>query len=233
MEIELRFYVYILKRPNGVQFYVGMGSGNRIDEHEMFARNGDKTHKSHIIRKIWASGETVRREIVGRFATDTEAKEVEKEFIAAIGRKDLKAGPLVNRTNGGDGVTGWSAEMRARHSVLTSKGMSRPEVQQKVRENIKRQFSQPDISEKMSRAEYWKSHENRAQQSIRIKKYFADPKVREEHAKRQKAMANRPETKEKHRLAAAARWKKPGFAEKRRATYAAKRAAKLAANALF
>ena len=40
-----QFYVYTLAYPDGKVFYVGKGSGYRIDQHEMEART-DKNNQS-------------------------------------------------------------------------------------------------------------------------------------------------------------------------------------------
>lgn len=244
MEVKLTFYVYVLKRPSGEPFYIGMGSGSRIDHHEIMARRGERTHKANVIRKIWATGDQVGKEIVAHFPSANEAKAAECALIATIGRKDLGAGPLLNRTNGGDGVTGWSKEMRRLHSARTSNGMKTVDVIEKARNNMRKQRSNPAIAISFLKIrEYWKKEENRSAQSQRVKEYFADPEVRRRHASRQKEIATKPEVKERHSRAAARRmqapgrreahaafmrelWKQPGFAEKRRATFAAKCASK-------
>jgi hypothetical protein len=249
MEVGPEYYVYILKRPSGEPFYVGMGKGDRVDQHEVFARRGERSHKASVIRKIWSSGGIVGKEIVARFVLDEDAKQAERDLISAIGRKDMDAGPLVNRTDGGDGVTGWSASMRKRHSIKTSNGMKNPEVIEKSRQNMLRQWSDPTIAEKFqSVAEYWKSAANRTAQSARVKQYFSDPDKRAAHGERMKLANQNPEMKQRHKKAARDRmavpgrreahsammrdlWKRPGFAEKRRATFAAKRMAKRTGNA--
>lgn len=170
--MTMRFYVYILRRPDGRPFYVGMGSGRRVLVHEELARTGDTSEKSHVIRKVWASGGEVRREIVARFGTDLEAKAHEVSLIAEIGRKDLGAGPLVNRTGGGDGVTSLSPEMKRLHAQRTREGMARPEVKAACRQHIERLRSDPVTRAKLARSkEYWADPLNRAAQSERTKRF--------------------------------------------------------------
>lgn len=56
------FYVYTLSYPEemgGAVFYVGKGTGNRIDFHEREARKGAYSHKCNTIRSIWRAGKQV------------------------------------------------------------------------------------------------------------------------------------------------------------------------------
>ncbi len=111
MDILPRFYVYVLCRPDGRPFYVGKGQGNRIDNHEAYARRGVRSRCCNVIRKIWRNGgEVVKQKL---FTTDDEqtAFDLERQLIAAIGREYL-----ANLTDGGDGVSGakYSAETWAK-----------------------------------------------------------------------------------------------------------------------
>lgn len=101
-----KFYVYILFRPwDGSPCYVGKGHGNRWRH---FSKNRNP-HLRNIIAK--AGGEVPHVKIRQNLAED-EAFSIERAFIKAIGRGDV--GPLVNMTDGGDGVAGLivSAETR-------------------------------------------------------------------------------------------------------------------------
>ena len=102
MDILPRFYVYVLCRPDGRPFYVGKGQGDRIGHHEAAARNGHKSRRYSIIRKIWREGGEVFRQKV--FTTDDEnmAYAMEQALIAAIGRKYL-----ANESDGGEGNRGY------------------------------------------------------------------------------------------------------------------------------
>lgn len=99
-----KFYCYVLYRPTGEPFYVGVGSGRRLMFHETEAATKARSRKASIIRKIQAAGEYVRYELVGWFDEWNEAAALEKELIARHGRHDIGTGILANRTDGGEGV---------------------------------------------------------------------------------------------------------------------------------
>lgn len=99
------FYVYVLFRENGVPFYIGKGRGNQWAHHERAALRGAKGHKCAIIRAIQARGIEVIKAKIHDGLTEGVAHEYEVALIAAVGRGRI--GPLVNLTNGGDGVAGF------------------------------------------------------------------------------------------------------------------------------
>lgn len=101
-----KLYVYILSRPCGEPFYVGLGKGRRIRFHERTAASAKQSAKLAIIREIAAAGGTVGYEIAGWFDEWTEAAQEERRLIALYGRADHGKGPLTNRTNGGQGISG-------------------------------------------------------------------------------------------------------------------------------
>lgn len=212
------FYVYLLCRPNGEPFYVGMGSGDRLLQHERRAAR-ERSHKASIIRSIRAQGLQITRVVLERFRTAAEAKLVERELIRAIGRRDVGNGPLANMSDGGDGVTGWSPEMRQAHAIVTSVGMSSAEVRAGCRAHMKRLQSDPTwVAARAAEIRaYWKRPENRAAQSLRVAARFADPDARAEHARRQRVALNDPSVREKMRLAKLGKKQSPELIAKRAA----------------
>jgi hypothetical protein len=101
-------------------FYIGKGTGGRISSSLLDRESPFKVNK---INKIKRSGFQILRFKLLENLENEEALQKEIEFIKLIGRRDLKLGPLVNQTDGGDG----------RSNIIVSK-----ETREKIREgNIK------------------------------------------------------------------------------------------------
>ena len=92
-------YVYIVFRPNGIPCYVGKGKGER------WKRHLNKSHNPYLQRIAKKAGGNLPIVIIRSNLTHAEAFEIEIAFIKAIGRIK-NGGPLVNMTDGGDGVVG-------------------------------------------------------------------------------------------------------------------------------
>jgi hypothetical protein len=112
------FYVYVLFRENGVPFYVGKGQKSRWLDHEAGARRGERGHRFSIIRKMQARGAEVPKVKLHEGLTEIVAHEYEVALITAIGRHPR--GPLVNLTNGGEGVSDPAPEVRAKLAAAAS-----------------------------------------------------------------------------------------------------------------
>lgn len=85
-------------------FYVGKGKGNRIDSHDK--PKDTKTYKRAKIQKIKKLDLEVIKIKLFENLTESTSLELEKSTISLIGRKDKNEGPLLNLTDGGDGVSG-------------------------------------------------------------------------------------------------------------------------------
>lgn len=99
------FYAYIWRDGAGQPFYVGKGKGSRAY---------GTTRRSEEFKRIHAMGGCTV-EIVDYFIHESQAHAFEVELIARYGRRDM-GGQLVNKTDGGEGVSGVfrSAEVRAK-----------------------------------------------------------------------------------------------------------------------
>jgi len=81
-------------------FYIGKGTGDRIRTSLLDRESPFKVNKIKKIKRL--GGEIVKLKLFENLE-NLEALEKEIEVINKIGRRDLKNGPLVNQTNGGDG----------------------------------------------------------------------------------------------------------------------------------
>ena len=87
------------------------------------------THKLNVIRSIRRSGGSIRYRIDSSHEQEAEALRRERELIAALGRHDLKLGPLTNQTDGGEGTSNPSKESRQRRRDTLSGEASDPDRQ--------------------------------------------------------------------------------------------------------
>jgi hypothetical protein len=134
-----RIYVYILKKPDGTPFYVGVGRGRRIEAHERDARcSTEKTHKLNVIRKIWRDGGAVVRVFDSYHHTNESATAQERDLIQSIGRCDLGTGPLTNQTDGGEGFFNLSADSVAQCLAKSAATRRTPAIREKNSEKQKR-----------------------------------------------------------------------------------------------
>ena len=98
------YYTYAYLREDRTPYYIGKGIGYRITNNS--SRNGLKCpkDKSRVIK-------------LKQNLTEEEAFKHEIYMIAVFGRKDLGTGILHNRTDGGDGCSGFNHNEEIRKKI--------------------------------------------------------------------------------------------------------------------
>jgi group I intron endonuclease len=124
---EKKYYVYVYLDPRKKgeyvygdykfdyePFYVGKGKDYRHKRHLNESQLSDNSHKSNLIKKLINNGQYPDILIIKEYLNQNEAFELEKKLIFEIGRYDLKTGPLTNKTEGGEGISGykWTEEQK-------------------------------------------------------------------------------------------------------------------------
>ncbi len=134
-----KYYVYIYldpRKPGYYEYnnlklafepmYVGKGQGNRINKHlnNYFKKDFKyKTKFYNVLNKIVKEGKDPIKFKLLENLSDLESKNKEREFIKNIGRLDLKVGPLMNLTDGGEGVSNHiPSKLQRTHCGLYKKG---------------------------------------------------------------------------------------------------------------
>jgi len=105
-----KFVVYALHRAaTDSVIYIGKGLRKRPLVHERMSRKGThyNNHLMNVINKDLRNGYGPPAIIIIKGnLSENEAFILEKQLIAEIGRSDLKTGPLLNKSDGGDGPSG-------------------------------------------------------------------------------------------------------------------------------
>jgi hypothetical protein len=166
----MEYYTYAYLREDGTPYYIGKGKGYRA-----FVRNGRTIHLPKDKAKIIFLKQNL---------TEEEAFRHEKYMIAVFGRKDLETGILHNRTDGGDGISGYVLSELDREKIKNRMknlpkekhpafGKKRPDVS-KIMSGDKNPMKNPEIAEKFSgKNSNW---------SKKWKVYFNDGRVMEFHS---------------------------------------------------
>jgi hypothetical protein len=87
---QARWYVYELVDPRTDKaFYIGKGTGKRLEAHEKEAFGQVCSKKTSRIKEIWASGAEVQKRINAVFWDEQSAYDHETDMIAMVGLKNL------------------------------------------------------------------------------------------------------------------------------------------------
>jgi len=117
--MDQSFYVYALCRPSGSVCYIGKGRGKR------WKANGSSGNP-HLRRIVRNAGGDLPKFKLREGLSEHDAFALEKGLIHLLG-KVKNGGPLVNITDGGDGVSG------LRHSLKTIRKLRQKQKGNKYR----------------------------------------------------------------------------------------------------
>jgi hypothetical protein len=139
------FYVYVIFSRKGIPCYIGKGRGKRFKRHARYA------HNPRLRAEYKRAGGNLPSLKIREDLTEESAFEIEKAFIAAIGRG--KHGPLFNFTDGGEGSSGRPATKRMREAMRrTSLGRKKsPEELENLRLRMLGKKHSPEVLKKISR----------------------------------------------------------------------------------
>ncbi|MDA0778791.1 MAG: GIY-YIG nuclease family protein [Bacteroidetes bacterium] len=125
-----KFYVYALldpRKPGTFRyedlefdyepFYIGKGSGQRIQRHYSRCEVEGKTRKNNKIIKLKNQGLKYNYIILKEKISENKAFQLEIELIKSIGRLDLNTGPLTNADDGGIGTKGRVVSFELRDKI--------------------------------------------------------------------------------------------------------------------
>jgi hypothetical protein len=210
---RLSYYVYVLFRPwDGSPCYVGKGRGNRWASHECLGLQHPNPHLANIFAKAQRLGLQMIKKKAHKNLSEQQAFDAEINLIASIGRGKL--GPLVNMTDGGEGVSGYSPsqEMRDYFRGVTKRSWQNPKCRAQRVAGIKRALADPVV--KKARAAkikaVWDDPKKRAEQSARMELVLQSPECRARKSEIMKERNSSPEARERLSQASRARWAAPG-----------------------
>jgi group I intron endonuclease len=145
LRVEMIYYTYAYLREDRTPYYIGKGKDNRAYKR---GRGGIKPpkDKSRIL-------------ILKNNLTEEESFKHEVYMIAMFGRKDLGTGILHNRTNGGEGASGWvpSEEWRTKQSQKTFSEETRKKISDANKGKTKPPLSE-ESKRKISDTQTGKTH---------------------------------------------------------------------------
>lgn len=177
--------------------YIGQGRNGRANSHWKYWRPDAKckTHFQCWLRKMAREGVKPHVVVLQERLTEKEAMALEVQYIKTIGREDLKTGSLFNHTDGGEGATNLSLEVRQKKSAAHKRAWARPGAWERGKKVQKEAQNRPEVRARRSAA----AQKQRKIQTVKMKT-MNRPEVRaaiKEVMNRPwvRAAVNRPEVK--------------------------------------
>jgi hypothetical protein len=182
---ENNFYVYIhCRKSDGVTFYVGKGSGDRITSKSSRNKHWHNTVNKHgFFSKLIAAN-----------LNEKEAFLFESLLIKKLGRVNSKTGILVNCSEGGEGVTGYNHTKESK-KIISVKAQQ-AHIDKKEIYKAARQKSKQKISDTL-KSHYAKKEEWIIEKTEKMKETHRLDENREKSRLKQIEVQNRPEVKAK------------------------------------
>ena len=139
----MHYYTYAYLREDKTPYYIGKGTGDRLYKKgsRVFAPPKDKSRIIYLKQNL----------------TEAEAFKHEIYMIDVLGRKDLGTGILRNRTNGGEGPSGWVPSEETRRKMSESSKNPSEETRRKISEAQKGHTVSEESKKKMSEAQKGKT----------------------------------------------------------------------------
>lgn len=139
------YYTYAYLRKDGSPYYIGKGRDNRIyTKNKVITTPNDKS-RIIFLKKNLTEGGAFKHEIY---------------MIAILGRKDLGTGMLRNRTDGGEGTSGWTPSKETREKMRKAK-IGKTQSKEHIRKNREAQIGKTHSEEtkkKISQSRIGKKH---------------------------------------------------------------------------
>lgn len=162
----MKFYVYIYYCPiRNEPIYVGSGAGGRAKTHLNRKDKHPFTHRLNWIRK---QGQLP---IIEKYFCETREEAYIRETygIFLLGRKDLNLGPLLNLTDGGEGMNGhvFTEEHRKNLSIAQKK---RPPAALETREKFRQAIANrsPELLQRVAKINTGKKRNDEQRERIRL-----------------------------------------------------------------
>lgn len=133
------FYVYAYLREDGTPYYIGKGSEKRAWYHTKLDAIQPPRDRARII-------------LLEQNLTELGAFALERRIIRWYGRKDNSTGVLHNKSDGGDGCSGYihTEAAKAASSVSNRATWARPETMARYTESMQSVWADPVRNSKIS-----------------------------------------------------------------------------------